>query len=255
MIDTHAHLNLLSRTDLGLAIEASRQAGLTGIIQVSTDIDSAKEGLRLSQIYPEVFPTVGIHPLYQDMFGRKDELIPLIEANRAQIVALGEIGLDYHYDVPAQLQHPVFIYQMNLARQFNLPVIIHNRKADEDVKKVLDQYPDLSIVLHCYSSNIEYLESFNRDNLWVSFTGMICNQDKGKVIRAVERWPLERMMIETDCPYMVPKQFAGNENQPAYVVEVAKRIAMLKGVGIETVIDQTTQNAKQFFGLGDVGRV
>ena len=251
MIDTHAHLNLLKDSSPEQAIQNARSVGLTGMIQVSTDLQTAQFGLELRDRFQDVYPTIGIHPLYQDEYDHKELLEPLLKQHIDEFVAVGEIGLDYHYDVPKELQRPVFEYQMDLAKRYNKPVIIHNRKADEDVKSVLDQYPDLKIVLHCYSSNIQFLESFGRDHLYASFTGMICNQKNGKVIRAVEQWPLSKMMIETDCPYMVPKVYSGQENQPAYVLEVAKRIAELKGVGVDDVIDITTQNAMSFFGLGD----
>ena len=251
MIDTHVHLLMLKRPVVD-TLGRAKAAGLSHVIQVATDIQSSKAGLDLAAEHDMVSATVGIHPGYPDDFSRISELEELIKNRRSEIVALGEIGLDYHYEHDPVAQQNAFRAQLDLAKKYQLPVVIHNRKADEDIAKIASEYPEIPMLCHCFSSAEAFIESMGPERLYLSFTGMVTHQKKGKVIRVLKNWPLNRTMIETDSPYLVPKGYEGQENEPAYVVEVAKRIAELKEISVEIVSEYTDATAAEFFGL-DLG--
>lgn len=249
MIDTHTHL-YLSKTDPSTLVQRALEAGVEGMVSISVDPDTAKTGLDLAQQFDSVYPTVGIHPLYHEAFDRVSEIEQLLKAHQDDFVAVGEIGLDYHYGETTKVrQAEVFRAQLELARTYNKPVVIHNRKSNEDLVRILADYRDLRTVVHCFNGGEDFVEALWHDQMYYSFTGMITYAKKGKTLRSVSKIPLERMMIETDMPYLVPKAYHGLENEPAFVVEVAKTIAEVKGVSLEKVIESSTNTARHFFNL------
>ena len=177
------------------------------------------------------------------------DTIKFIEDHIHDFVAIGETGLDFKYGHEyASLQTDWFHAQLDLAKRCGKPVIIHSRHADDDMLKVVNQYPNVK-VFHCYATNFQFFESLEGDNNYVSFTGMITFSKKGKVANAVRNVPLNRLMIETDAPYLLPKNIDSRQNSPEYVGCIADHIALLRNLERLNVIEQTTKNAIKFFEL------
>lgn len=249
MIDTHAHINMC-KGDSQAVISRAKEAGVERIVNIAVDLESARWGAALASENDTVVTTIGIHPLYPEKFGDLEAISTELDG-RHNYVALGEMGLDYKYEtVDKAEQERVFRGQLDLARQHNMPIVIHNRQSDADMAAILGEYTDLRRVVHCFSSNWDFAQAVMTDDTFFSFTGIITYAKKGKVIDAVRHIPLERMMIETDCPYLTPDAYRGEENQPAYVGEMAKRISEIKNIPLQEVVERTTQNATAFFGLG-----
>jgi TatD DNase family protein len=247
MIDTHAHLYLCNRKIEEL-VQNAKAAGLTKIINVALDIATAETCLRIHKQYPHIYPTVGLYPgeAYTDAtFNQLEEKI-----KTGDFVAIGEIGLDYFkMRASKESQRTAFIKQLALARQYDMPVIIHNRHTEDDMIDIVPQFPTVKKVFHCFGSHLDFIEKVDSPTTYYSFTGTVTYAKKGKTIRAIEQIPLEKMMLETDCPYLTPRLHKGQENQPAFIPEIAKRIAEIKNITIDDVIDQTTLVANNFFSL------
>jgi len=247
MIDTHAHLFLCQRPLSSLLSEA-QQAGISHIINVGISMASSHEALSLSLKHPQIVPTLGLHPSFCHEASYLADFENLL--SRYPFKAIGEIGLDYFKDyAPHDLQKDLFIRQMDIAQAHGLPVIIHNRHADEDMMDITGQFPDVLKVFHCFSSSPDFATAVMGPTTRFSFTGMITYAKRGKVIQALREIPLDYLMLETDSPYLTPLSFKGEENQPAYLEAIAEKIAEVKGVSSETVKRTTTQVAKAFFKL------
>lgn len=249
-IDTHAHLFMLKK-DESIVIKRAKEAGLSAIINVSVDLESAKKALTCSKEYPGfVYATCGIHPLYAERFDQLEALKVFAVENQKDIVAIGEAGLDYKYgkDNKAE-QLRVLEAQFELAEALKKPIIIHNRFTNEDVAVMMNRYPKVKSVIHCFVESVDFLETIRHNNYFISFTGIITNRLTKPTEEVIKSFPLERMMIETDCPYLTPKVLGGVENEPAYVPEVAKVLSDLRVEKIEHISDITTQNARAFFGI------
>jgi TatD DNase family protein len=227
-------------------VTSALEAGLSHVVCVATSIQMGLDSLAISKQYPQLLPTIGIHPCEAGNPDRLDELATLVQNNR--FYAIGEIGLDFYRDnAPLEQQMTVFLTQFEVARQFGLPVIIHTRNADEQMAPVINQFPDVKKVVHCFSSSLDFAQKVASDTTYFSFTGMVTYPNKKAVLEVIDALPLDKMMIETDCPYLTPVAFKGQENEPAFVGEVAKVIAQVKGCSLEEVIDVTTRNALSFF--------
>ena len=247
MIDTHAHLFSLKNPLKDVVVNA-KEAGLTHIINVAIDIKSGKQAVKQADQYHEfISATMGVHPC--DVAGFLDFKTLKKELSTGQYVAVGEIGLDYYYMVASKEdQIACFKKQLDLAREFKLPAIIHSRESDDDMKAILSEYQDVKKVLHCFSSSAEFALSVINKNTYFSFTGMITFAKRGKVINAIKQLPIEHIMIETDCPYMNPIGIKG-DNEPANVSLVLDKIAAVKQIEknkIGMIIEKTSRN---FFAL------
>jgi len=249
MIDTHAHLYYREK-DLAQLIKNAKEAGLSHIINVGIDIKTSLKALDYSKKFDMILPTIGIHPCNSNNNDSLNELKEL--ALKHPFKAIGEIGLDYfkmYTDKKTQKQ--VFIAQLDIAQELNLPIIIHNRHAEEDMIEILNTYPNLKKVFHCFGSGVEFINETHSDTTYYSFTGNITYAKKGKMIQSIKELPLEKIMIETDSPYLTPEAYKGQENEPAFVREIAKKIADVKHLTIEEVITSTTQTARRFFNIQD----
>jgi TatD DNase family protein len=261
MIDTHCHLNseqfddnrhevLIRAYEQGVqtviipAIEPPHFDGLLALVGAQTELSPVR-----------LYCSIGIHPHHAheargEDFARIEAL--LTPANRIQsIVAVGECGLDYYYDfAPRDVQRDVFRRQLRYAKEYRLPVIIHNRESDDDILALLEAEQDGTLrgVLHCFSSSVEVLDRALALGMMVSFTGNITYK-KSTLADVVARVPLTHCMIETDAPYMSPTPYRGKRNEPSYVRAVAKKIAEIRAISVEDVITQTTKNAVQLFGI------
>jgi len=248
MIDTHAHPLLCSIPHEHFFANA-KLAGVTHIVGVATSIKMGLETLALSKKYPQLIPTIGIHPSEAKSQDQLSEL-PMLLSTYPEFKAIGEAGLDFYHDNgPLSLQQEVFEFQLKCARDATLPIIIHTRQADEEIKPILKKYEDVKKVIHCFSSKIDFVKATLNENTYYSFTGMVTYKNKAYTHEVIQYLPLEKLMIETDCPYLTPTAFAGKENQSAYVGEIAKIIADVKKLSLNEVIQHTTQTAKTFFKI------
>jgi TatD DNase family protein len=245
VIDAHAHLDACEPEPEEL-IARAREAGVEQILSVGTGIDSCRETLAIAGRHEEVFAILGIHPNEPDDAGRLDELEALLDSPRA--VALGEIGLDYYRDrMPRDAQRDLFAAQLELAGRLGKPAVIHTREADEDTRQILEGFAG-TVVLHCFSSPRLLPWALDR-GCFVSFAGNVTYPSAGDLREAARLVPPERLLVETDSPYLAPQPVRGHPNEPAFVVHTLAALAELRGVSAEELAQRTTANARSVFSL------
>ncbi|MDH5527488.1 MAG: TatD family hydrolase [Nitrospirota bacterium] len=252
IIDTHAHLGMTPLADdIAAVLERARAHGVERIITIGTTRVDSERALEIAARYDNVFATVGVHP-HDAVEHSENDLTEMRDlCADANCVAVGEIGLDYHYDhSPREVQRYWLRRQMELAREFSLPVVIHTREAEEDTAEILNEFPDVIGVMHCYSSGMELAKTALALGYYLSFSGIV-TFNKADEVRAVAAIaPLDRILVETDCPYLAPVPFRGQTNEPAYVTLVAQKLAEIKEVTPEQMVAATTENTNRLFGLG-----
>jgi TatD DNase family protein len=245
VIDTHAHLDALD--DPAAAVARAREAGVTRIITIGTDPTSWANTLPIVEEHDGVYGVVGLHPHEAASDFEVDTLERLL--GHPKIVAVGEIGLDYYRDyAPRDAQTKRFIYQLGLAKQAQLPVVIHNRAADDDTISILRQWFDGTVVLHCFSSPPLLDEAVER-GWYVSFAGNVTYAKAEDLREAARAVPAELILVETDCPYLAPQPVRGKTNEPAYVVHTVAVLAATRGEDTDTLAAQIDANASAAFGL------
>jgi TatD DNase family protein len=250
LIDTHAHIDTEAfDEDRDEIIRRAVEAGIESIIIPAIEPQHFNNILNICGQYDNIYCAMGIHPHNADEVDEKT--LQLIEENskNKKVVAIGEIGLDYYYDfTPKDVQHRAFTTQLQLAKNHNLPVIVHNRNSDVDLMQIIKNEQDgrLRGVLHCFSGDLKMLKEAFELNFIVSFTGNITFK-KSKLDEIIENTPLDKMMLETDSPYLTPVPYRGKRNEPAYVKYVTEKIAEIKKISINEVIKMTTKNAKKLF--------
>lgn len=268
IIDTHAHLMFPEfKDDLSEVLACARTAGVEKIVNVGCSKEASKQAYEMLSKYDGVggvslYATLGLHPY--DVLDLSDELLDKWAgwiAKDKRIVAIGEIGLDYYVRpgdradnspilaVPKSKQKEGFIKQLEFAVRVNLPVIVHNREADEDTFEILREFPHVRCVFHCFGSSLEFARKVWSAGFMTSFTGIVTYPNAGNVREVVKEVPMDKFMVETDCPFLAPQAYRGKRNEPAYVIEVAKMISDVKGISVEEVDRVTTENAKSFFGF------
>lgn len=251
LVDTHAHLNFEAfKSDYREVIKRAQENDVRGIINVGSNLATSKKAIEIAKEYPDVYAAVGLHPIHvkdEDF----DEAAFLKLAKNKKVVALGETGLDYYYDKSTvDLQKEVFQKILRLASVVSKPVILHSRDASEDVLSILMQErSETRGVMHCFQGGWPYAKMILDLGLYISFTGLITFSKNYETFEVIENIPLERLLVETDCPYMTPEPYRGKRNEPAYVIEVAKKIAEIKKIPLEKVAEQTSRNAIDLFGL------
>jgi len=249
-IDTHCHLNYPELyEDRKSIIERAYTVGVNQIITIGTDIESSEICIKIAEEFDSVYVAVGIHPT--DLQSAKEswqqELIQL--AKHPKVKAIGEIGLDYYWNTTKpEDQHRFLSEQIEIAKDLNLPLVIHNRRADEDIKTILMKHNYFNGVLHCYSSDEHFAQEMLDLGLHISFTGNITYGSK-KLQRALKIVPTNRLMLETDAPYITPVPHKGQTNEPAYIPLIAEKIAEIKNLPLSDIASGTTQTAIKFFNL------
>ncbi|HIB95937.1 MAG TPA: TatD family deoxyribonuclease [Candidatus Marinimicrobia bacterium] len=249
-IDTHAHLyydNL--KNQLAKVVERAEAAGVTQIICVGTDLPSSETSISIAEKYDAVFATVGVHP--HDAKDAPDDYLHQLRdlTSHSKVVAVGEMGLDYFRDFsPRNMQKEVFQSQLALARELDLPAVIHNRDADEDILKILEEVRYEKSVLHCFSSNTEMAGRAISLGCLLSFTGNV-TFGKNHTESVLLTTPLNRIMLETDCPFMTPVPNRGKLNEPANILHIAQWIAKIKRIDVSEVAESTTSTAQFFYNL------
>lgn len=255
IFDTHAHYNDKQfDADRDELLSSMSEQNVGTIVNVGASFQDCKDGLALAKKYPFVYAAVGLHP---DDVGELEadshiyDWLKNAARTEEKAVAIGEIGLDYHWNVePHDIQEKWFRRQLDLAVELSLPVSVHSRDAAEDTLRVLREYAGkIRAVMHCYSYSPELAEEYIRLGYHIGVGGVVTFKNGKKLKRTVENIPAERILLETDCPYLAPDPYRGKRNQSGYIHYVAEEVARLKGMDKEEVIDLTEKNAKEFFGI------
>ena len=257
LVDTHCHLDSkYSHKSAAQLISEARLAGISKLITVATGADNLLAVREISEKNEGVFHTAGIHP--HDSSGFLDNHLKLIaeETRHPLCKAIGEIGLDYHYDSsPRDVQKEVFSKQLSVAVAAKKPVIVHSREAEEDTLAILKEYvskltkDQIPGVLHCFTSSLQFGLKCLDLGFYISFAGIITFSNATELHECVKKFPLERLLIETDSPFLAPVPFRGKKCEPSMLPSTAKKIAELRQVDLEKVAEQTTLNATQVFNL------
>ena len=250
--DTHAHYDdERFDEDRGDILGAMREAGVTLIMNAASSLRSAKFSLQLADEFPFVYSSVGVHP--HDSKSMRDETVTELEKllSRPKAMAVGEIGLDYHYNFsPPDIQKKRFREQLELARQVKKPVIIHEREALGDTLDIIRDFRDLTGVFHCFSGSWDTAKIILGMGWYLSFTGVITFPNARRALEVIERMPADRIMLETDCPYLAPHPMRGRRNSSIFLPYIAEKVALTRGITTEETAAVTMENGKRFFGIG-----
>ena len=252
LFDTHAHLDAdafdADRTEL---IESLPGKGLALVMNPGCDLPSSEAAVRLAEQYDFIYAAVGSHP--DDAHHVTEELVETyrqLALSHPRVKAIGEIGLDYHYeDNPREVQQHAFRLQMELCRELDLPVIIHEREAHEDGLKIIDEFPEVRGVFHCYSGSAEMAKELVRRGYYVGFTGVLTFKNARRAVEAAAAVPIERIVLETDSPYMSPEPFRGKRNDPGRVYRMAEKLAEIRGLSVEEIHRITVENGKRLYRI------
>jgi TatD DNase family protein len=252
LIDTHCHLDderLIGEENA--ILQRCKEAGIEICVTIGTDENTSAAAAAISKRHPgTVFHTIGAHPNEADRFN--ETVLREIErlARDTNPVAIGEIGLDYHHSSDRQKQAALFERMIALARELNLPIVVHDRDAHEDIYKVIKtKAQGMKIIMHCYSAGVEYVDKFMELGCLFSFAGPLTFKNGQPQREAAARVPLDRLVVETDAPYLTPHPHRGKRNEPAYVKLTAEKLAEVKVVSFEELAEITTRNARGFYRI------
>ena len=249
MIDTHAHLLMLENMN-GL-IENMQNDDMDYIVTIGTTVDDSRQSVELAEKYEKVYADVGIYPEYSKDTTAEDLRVIEELARHKKVVAIGEIGLDYHYDYDKDSQKELFVKQLEIADRLGIPFCIHCRDAVSDVYEILKENKHLinhSGLMHCYSEGKEWFQKFLDLGLYLSFSGNITFKKTDRSF--LKDIPLDRIVVETDSPYLSPEPFRGRKNEPKMVQYIIDKIALEVGISSDKLKKITTENAKRFYNLG-----
>lgn len=252
IFESHAHYDSHQfDEDRYELLETMGEQGVGTIVNCAADWDSITEVVELAETYPRIYAALGLHPDAVGSFDEERFAFFREQCHREKVVAIGEIGLDYYWDnEPHENQKKWFIRQLKLARELDLPVIIHSRDAAEDTLQVMkDHAQGLRGVIHCFSYSKEMAEIYVKMGFYIGIGGVVTFKNGKKLKEVAEAIPLERILLETDCPYLAPEPFRGKRNSSLYLPYVAKAIAEIKGITYEEVVLQTEKNGKELFGI------
>lgn len=251
LIDTHSHINMIENISIDEVIKNASENQVKKIIvpaASTTDIDAVYE---LSQKYENIYCYLGIHP--EDAKNWEDGLADKIKAYAPspKVLGIGEIGLDYYWDKSyIDVQKKVFIKQIELANELGLPINVHDREAHKDTFEIIKAHNKCSkVIMHCFSGSPEFAKECVKEGWYIALGGVVTFKNAKKMKEVAIEIPLEKLLLETDAPYLTPVPYRGKENQPAYVKFVAEEIANLRGISFEEVAAITTQNAKEIFAI------
>lgn len=250
LVDTHCHLDNEKFDEDRLEVIERIKENLEFCVNIGYDLASSKKSLELAKEYDFIYAVIGVHPI--DIAEYSEEVEKELEhlGKNPKVVAIGEIGLDYHWMTePKEIQQERFKSQLELAERLNKPVVIHTRDAMEDTVNILKNYPNITGVIHCYPGSLETAKQLV-DRFYLGIGGTLTFKNSKKAVEVVKDIPLDRIVIETDCPYLTPEPFRGKRNEPIYVEYVAKKIAEIKEISVEDVTKITTENAKKLYRIG-----
>lgn len=249
IFDAHAHYDDdwfdEDRTEL---LGSLPSKGVSGIVNAAVDLKTAEIARGFAEKYDYMYFTVGFHPenLTDMPLGYLDKIAEMLKHEKA--VALGEIGLDYHWDIEKNLQQRVFEEQLNLAKQLNVPIVVHDREAHGDVMQMLKKYQPKGL-LHCFSGSVEMLKEVLKLGMSISLGGTVTYKNARVPVEVAEYVPLDRLLLETDSPYLSPVPMRGKRNDSSNILYTATRIAEIKGMGIQELLDITADNARRLYGI------
>lgn len=252
MIDTHTHINMIEATPADDIIKNAGNYGVDKLIIPAASTSDFDTIIELTNKHENVYGMLGIHPSEAKEW--TDDIITRIKklANKnKKIVAIGEIGLDYYWDKSFNdLQKEVFIKQIQLANELNLPISIHDREAHKDTFDILKEHNNGStIIMHCFSGSVEFMKECVKEGWYIAIGGVVTFKNAVKVKEVAKEVPLDKLLLETDAPYLTPVPFRGKENHPAYVKYAAQEIATLRGISFEEIDKITTLNAEKIFNI------
>lgn len=251
LFDTHAHLNDPAfDEDRDELICRLGEKGIDFVMNVGCCLESSRDCIAMAEKYPFIYASVGSHP---DSAGEVcEELMEtyLQMSKHPKVKAIGEIGLDYYYEgFDRQIQIRAFEMQLELARQVDLPVIVHERDAHGDGMDVVRKFPEVTGVFHCYSGAAEMARQLVNMGWYIGFTGVLTFKNARKAVETAASIPLERIVLETDCPYMSPEPYRGRRNDPGRLIHMAEKLAEIRGLPVEEIIEITTENAKRLYRI------
>ncbi len=253
LIDSHAHLDDRAfdrdRDDL---IDQIKKKGIEYVINISASLSSIEKSMELAKKYEFIFSTVGVHPSETGELNEENFNIIREKLRDRKVVAIGEIGLDYYWNDPEkEIQHKWFRRQLQLAHEYQLPIVIHSRDAAADTYRIMqeEKADELNGIIHCYSYSKEIARDYLKWGYYFGIGGVVTFQNAKKLKEAVEYIPIEQIVLETDCPYLAPMPYRGKRNSPLKLELIAKAIAELKGMDVEEVIGITAQNTKKLYRL------
>ena len=252
LFDTHAHMDDRAfHEDREQLLAGFAQKGVGLVMNPGCSLTSSRNAVALAEKYPFVYAAVGSHP---DVADEVDETV--LEEYRKlcklsdKVKAIGEIGIDYHYeDIPRDLQLKAFRMQMELARELGLPVIVHEREAHEDGMAVVKEFPNVTGVFHCYSGSAEMARQLVDLGWYIGFTGVLTFKNARRAIETAASIPIDRIVLETDCPYMAPEPFRAKRNDPGYIFRMAEKLAEIRGLSVEEIQAITTENGKRLYRI------
>jgi len=250
-IDTHCHLDFPEyNPDRDEVIQRASAQGIDYIINIGSSLEGSRRSLELAKKYDFIYATVGLHPHEADTFNKEIEAALRDLAKEDKVVAIGETGLDFFKNFSKQEnQRPLFLSMIRLAKELGLPLVIHNRQAENETLKFLKDAMPVRAVVHCFSGDENFLKECLDLGFFVSFTCNITYKKAQNLRNLVKILPLDRLMLETDAPYLSPEGFRGKRNEPMHVKLLAEEVARIKEISIDEVARATTSNAKQFFNL------
>ena len=251
LFDTHAHLNdPVFDEDRDELISSLPGAGVGLVMNPGCSLENSRQAIAIAEKYDFVYAAVGTHP---DTAEEVNEQV--IDTYRGlcshpKVKAIGEIGVDYYYEtIPREIQLKAFRMQMELARETGLPVIIHERDAHDDGMRMIQEFPDVTGVFHCYSGSAEMARQLVKKGWYIGFTGVLTFKNARKAVETAQSIPLDRIVLETDCPFMAPEPFRGKRNHPGYLYRMAERLSELRQLPVEEIQRITTENGKQLYRI------
>ena len=249
IFDAHAHYDdKWFDDDRSALLSSLPQNGVSYVVNAAVDLETAETAISYAETYPHVYACAGIHPenlegLPADYLERLSELL-----KHPRVLALGEIGLDYHWDIPRDVQNRVFEEQLLLARELDVPVVIHDREAHGDVMALVRKYQPKGL-MHCYSGSVEMLKEVLKLGMSISLGGTVTFKNARVPVEVAAAVPLDRLLLETDAPYLSPVPYRGKRNDSTNIAYTAAKIAEIRGLDAQELIDITTENAKRLYGI------
>lgn len=252
LVDTHAHLDAFSLQEVKEVIERAVQAGVEWIVAVGCDMLTGQLAIDLARDYRGIFATVGLHPHQAENFDRTTFQSLKRLARAEKVVGVGECGLDfYRHHSSVKKQLAAFEKQIELALELDLPLIVHCRDAFEETLTLLQKAKLDKLVIHCFSGSIELARQFIKLGAYISLAGPVTFKNAKKSVEVAQRVQIEKLLIETDAPYLTPYPYRGKRNEPAFLPLIARKIAKIRGISLETVAKATTENANRVFGMAN----
>ena len=253
LIDTHAHLDFDDyNQDREEVFNRARKIGVDKIVNIGADLEGSRRAVKLAEKYGDVYASVGIHPNEADTVNEKSLAELKILASSPKVKAIGECGLDFYYDnSPRKIQKEAFKKQLNLALELKLPVVIHSREAAAETLEILDQTADFAqnLIFHCYAYGLEEIEEIIKRDYYVAFGGLITFNSAQPIRDALRKMPLNRILLETDAPYLTPAPHRGKRNEPAYLEHIVNKAAEIKQISAEKMGEITTENAERIYNF------